>query len=62
MNKSIVANAEDGYSYRRGLTTNSFSQMLLLNQPTFEAYTSRLIGPHGTDYAINNATLYAIGQ
>jgi hypothetical protein len=36
--------------------------MLSLNAPTFEAYTSTLIGPDGTDYAINDATLYALGK
>lgn len=61
-NKSVVANAEDGYSYRWDLPTNSFAQKLMLNPPTYEAYTSTLIGPDGTDYAINNATLYAIGK
>ncbi|HEX4157292.1 MAG TPA: hypothetical protein VHY79_02360 [Rhizomicrobium sp.] len=61
-NKSIVANAEDGYAYRWDLTTNSFPQSLSLNAPTFEAYTSTLIGPDGTDYAVNDATLYALGK
>jgi len=61
-NKAIVANAEDGYAYRWDLTTNSFPQMLSLNAPTFEAYTPTLIGPDGTDYAINDATLYAMGK
>lgn len=61
-NKSIVANDEYGQAYRWDLTTNSLAQTLPLNAPTFEAYTPTLIGPDGTDYAINNATLYAMGD
>ncbi|HEX3666307.1 MAG TPA: hypothetical protein VHU23_13865 [Rhizomicrobium sp.] len=61
-NKSVIVNAEDGYSYRWDLTTNSLSQMLSLNQPTFEAYTPTLMGADGTLFAVNNATLYAIGN
>ena len=33
-----------------------------LNRPRPEAYTPTLVGPDGTVYAINNATLYAIGR
>ncbi len=61
-NKSVIANAEDGYSYRWDLTNNTLAQTLQLNQPLGEAYTPTLIGPDGTIYAINNATLYAIGN
>ena len=61
-NKSIIANDEYGEAYRWDLTTNSLSQALPLNGATAEAYTPTLIGPDGTDYAINNATLYAMGQ
>jgi hypothetical protein len=61
-NKSIVANDEYGQAYRWDLTTNSLAQTLSLNVPTFEAYTPTLIGPDGTDYAINDATLYAMGD
>jgi hypothetical protein len=60
--KSVIANAEDGYSYRWYLPTNTLSQTLNLNPPTAEAYTSTLIGPDGTVYAINNANLYAMGD
>ena len=61
-NKSIIANAEDGYSYRWDLTTGKLVQTLMLNQPLGEAYTPTLIGPDGTIYAINDAKLYAIGN
>ena len=61
-NKSVIANAEDGYAYRWDLTTNTLSQSLQLNAPLGEAYTPTLIGADGTIYAINDATLYAIGN
>jgi len=61
-NKSVIANAEDGYSYRWDLTTNTLSQMLQLNGPLGEAYTPTLIGANGTIFAINDATLYAMGN
>ena len=61
-NKSVIANAEDGYAYRWDLTTNTLSQTLQLNAPLGEAYTPTLIGANGTIYAINDATLYAIGN
>jgi len=61
-NKSVIANAEDGYSYRWDLPTNTLSQTLQLNGPLGEAYTPTLIGPDGTVYAINDATLYAMGN
>lgn len=61
-NKSVIANDESGYSYRWDLPANKLSQTLMLNQPIGEAYTPTLIGPDGTVYAVNNATLYAIGN
>jgi hypothetical protein len=61
-NKSVIANAEDGYSYRWDLTTNTLSQTLQLNAPIGEAYTPTLIGADGTVYAVNDATLYAMGN
>ena len=59
---SVIANAEDGYSYRWDLASNTLAETLLLNAPLGEAYTPTLIGPDGTVYAINDATLYAIGD
>jgi hypothetical protein len=61
-NKSVIANAEDGYSYRWDLATNTLSQTLQLNGPLGEAYTPTLIGADGTIFAINDATLYAMGN
>lgn len=61
-NNSVIANSEDGYVYRWYLPGNTLTQALLLNGPIGEAYTPTLIGPDGTVYAINDATLYAIGN
>jgi hypothetical protein len=59
---SVFAGSEDGYLYRWNLRTNRFSQRILLNGPRGEAYTPTVIGADGTVYAINNATLYALGK
>ena len=58
---SILANSEDGKLYRWDLDTNTFTQSLVLTPGIGEAYTPTLIGPDGTTYAINNATLFAVG-
>ncbi len=59
---SILANSEDGKLYRWDLDTNTFSQVIALTPGVGEAYTPTLIGADGTVYAINNATLFAVGQ
>jgi hypothetical protein len=59
--KSILANNEDGNLYRWDLTTNTLTQRVSLTSGLGEAYTPTLIGPDGTVYAINNATLFAVG-
>jgi hypothetical protein len=59
---AVFAGSEDGHMYRWSLATNTLSQALLLNAPTGEAYTPSLVGPDGTVYSINNATLYALGN
>jgi hypothetical protein len=59
--KAVIANAEDGHTYRWNLANNSLKDVSL-NQPTFEAYTPTEIGPDGTIYAINDARLYALGK
>jgi hypothetical protein len=59
---SVMVNSEDGILYRWDLATNTLAEQIPLNRPRPEAYTPTLIGPDGTVYAINNATLYAIGR
>jgi hypothetical protein len=59
---SVMVNSEDGFLYRWDLASNKLVEKIRLNRPRGEAYTPTLIGPDGTVYAINNATLYAIGR
>jgi hypothetical protein len=59
---SVMVNSEDGILYRWDLAHNTLAEQIRLNAPLPEAYTPTLIGPDGTVYAINNATLYAIGR
>jgi hypothetical protein len=59
---SVIANSEDGILYRWDLASNTLTEQIRLNGPRPEAYTPTVIGPDGTVYAINNATLYAIGR
>jgi hypothetical protein len=57
---SVLANSEDGKLYRWNLTTNTFTEVIVLTQGIGEAYTPTVIGVDGTVYAINNATLFAV--
>ncbi len=59
---SVIVNSEDGTLYRWDLARNALAEQIHLNRPLPEAYTPTLIGPDGTVYAINNATLYAVGR
>jgi hypothetical protein len=59
---SVIVNNEDGILYRWDLAHNTLAEKIRLNRPQPEAYTPTIIGPDGTVYAINNATLYAIGR
>ena len=60
--KSAIVNSEDGVNYRWDLVANTLSQSVRLTPGVSEAYTPTVIGPDGTVYAINDATLFAIGQ
>jgi hypothetical protein len=60
--QAILANNEDGTLYRWDTTTGALSQSIVLTSGIGEAYTPTLIGPEGTVYAINNATLFAVGN
>jgi len=62
VSKSALVNSEDGVIYRWDLTTNTLTQRLRLTAGLGEAYTPTLIGQDGTVYAINDATLFAIGN
>lgn len=59
--KAVIANAEDGHTYRWDLAHNRL-QDIGLNAPRGEAYTPTVMGPDGTAYAINDAKLYALGR
>jgi hypothetical protein len=59
---SVYAGSEDGKLYRWDLATDTLSQVVTLTPGLGEAYTPTLIGPDGTVYAINNATLFAVGK
>lgn len=59
--KCAVVNSEDGKVYRWDFTTNSLTQSVVLSAGVGEAYTPAVIGPDGTVYVINNATLWAVG-
>ena len=60
--KSALVNSEDGKIYRWDFTTNTLIQPLVLTPGVGEAYTPTVIGVDGTVYAVNNATLFAVGN
>jgi hypothetical protein len=57
-----MVNSEDGKLYRWDFVSNTLSQVVTLTPGIGEAYTPTCIGPDGTVYAINNATLFACGN
>jgi hypothetical protein len=59
---SILVNSEDGKMYRWNLASNTFTEVITLTPGVGEAYTPTLIGADGTVFAINNATLFALGS
>ena len=59
---SVLANSEDGKLYRWDLHTNSFTEVVTLTSGVGEAYTPTFIGADGRVFAINNATLFAVGN
>ncbi len=58
---AVLAGSEDGILYRWNLDTNTFTESVVLTPGIGEAYTPTLVGPDGQVYAINNATLFAVG-
>jgi hypothetical protein len=59
--KCALVNSEDGKVYRWDFTTNTLTQAVVLTSGYGEAYTPSLVGPNGTVYVINNATIFAVG-
>lgn len=59
---SVFVNNEAGILYRWDLASNTLAEQIRLNAPRAEPYTPTIVGPDGTVYSINNATLYAIGR
>jgi hypothetical protein len=59
---AVFAGSEDGRLYRWDLATNTLTQKIVLTSGIGEAYTPTVVGPNGFVYAINNATLFAIGN
>jgi len=60
--RCALVNNEDGKLYRWSFVTNTLSQTITLTPGLGEAYTPTLLGPDGTVYAVNNATLFAVGN
>ena len=60
-NKCAYINNEDGVLYRWDFTTNALVDAVVLTSGIGEAYTPTIMGRDGTVYAINNATLFAVG-
>jgi hypothetical protein len=60
--QSVLAGSEDGRLYRWNLWSNLLTEVVVLTPGVGEAYTPTVIGADGTVYAINNATLFAVGN
>jgi hypothetical protein len=60
--RCALVNNEDGILYRWDFETNTLDASVVLTDGVGEAYTPTVVGPDGTVYAINNATLFATGR
>jgi len=60
--RAILANNEDGRLYRWDTVSGALAQSITLTAGVGEAYTPTMVGPDGTVYAINDATLFAVGE
>jgi len=59
--RCAILNCEDGVVYRWDFDSNTLTQSVTLSGGVGEAYTPTIIGVNGMVFAINNATLFAIG-
>ncbi len=59
---AVLVNNEDGMLYRWDTTTGTLAQSITLTAGLGEAYTPTIVGPDGAVYAINDATLFAVGE
>ena len=62
LRRSALVNNEDGKLYRWDFVTNTLTESIVLTAGIGEAYTPTMIGSDGTVFAINNATLFAVGR
>ena len=62
LRRSALVNSEDGKLYRWDFASNTLTQPVVLTSGIGEAYTPTMLAPDGTVYAINNATLFAVGR
>lgn len=60
--QSAIVNCEDGICYRWDFATNTLVEPVVLTTGIGEAYTMTIVGLGGISFAINNATLYALGN
>lgn len=60
--RCAIVNNEDGKCYRWNFDTNKLSQVVTLTTGIGEAYTPTLISRHGQSIAMNNATIYVLGN
>jgi len=59
---SVLVNNEDGSLFKWNLATDTLSEGINLTSGVGEAYTPTIIGPNGAVYAINDATLFSVGN
>jgi len=57
-----VVNSEDGRCYWWNFEANTLEHTTVLTPGLGEAYTPTVVGPEGTAFALNNATLFALGD